>query len=49
MATFQDLVVWQKSMLLVEEVYRLVRFLPKEKLYSLSDQMKRTAISIPSN
>lgn len=35
MATFQDLVVWQKSMLLVEEVYRLVRFLPKEKLYSL--------------
>ncbi|MCK9256369.1 MAG: four helix bundle protein [Bacteroidales bacterium] len=46
---FKDLIVWQKSMDLVEEVYRLVKNLPKEELYSLSDQIKRSAISIPSN
>ncbi|MCD7763958.1 MAG: four helix bundle protein [Lachnospiraceae bacterium] len=34
---------------LVTEVYRLVKLLPKEELYSLSDQMRRAAVSIPSN
>ncbi len=46
---FKDLIVWQKGMELAEEVYRLVRILPKEELFGLSDQMKRAAISIPSN
>ena len=34
---------------LVEEIYRLVKCLPKEEMYALSDQMRRSAISIPSN
>ena len=46
---YRELIVWQKAMDLVEETYRLVKFLPKEELYSLSDQMRRAAVSIPSN
>ena len=46
---YEDLVVWQKAMDLVEEVYRLARLLPNDELYSLSNQMKRAAVSIPSN
>lgn len=47
--SFRKLVVWQKSMELVTEVYRVVRLLPKEELYALSSQMRRAAVSIPSN
>lgn len=47
--SYQELLVWQKSMLAVEETYRLVKILPKEELYALSDQMRRAAVSIPSN
>ena len=46
---YTDLVVWQKAMDLVTEVYRLVKRLPKEELYALSDQIRRSAVSIPSN
>jgi len=46
---FKDLIVWQKAMELVVEVYQLVKKLPKEELFALSDQMRRAAISIPSN
>ena len=46
---FHDLLVWQKSMELTAEVYRLVKLLPKEESYALSDQMRRAAVSIPSN
>ena len=46
---FRDLKVWQKAMDLAEEVYILVKYLPREETYSLSDQMRRAAISIPSN
>ena len=46
---FKDLKVWQKSMDLVEQIYKLVKFLPKEETYALSDQMRRAAVSIPSN
>ncbi len=46
---FKDLIVWQKAMELVTEVYILVKKLPKEELFALSDQMRRAAISIPSN
>ncbi len=49
MSSYKDLVVWQKSMELVKEVYSLIRFLPKEERYALSDQMKRAVIAIPSN
>lgn len=46
---YKDLTAWQKSMELVKEVYCLVKKLPKEETYSLSDQMRRAAVSIPSN
>jgi len=49
MSDYKDLKVWQESMDLVEDVYRLIRKLPKEEFYALSDQMRRAAISIPSN
>lgn len=46
---FKDLIVWQKAMDLVEETYRVVKCLPKEEQYGLSNQMRRAAVSIPSN
>ena len=47
--SYRELLVWQKAMELVAEVYRVVKLLPREELYALSDQMKRAAVSIPSN
>ena len=47
--SFKDLIVWQKSIDLVEEIYKLVRLLPPDEMYDLSSQMRRAAISIPSN
>ena len=47
--SYRDLIVWQKAMDLCEEVYRLARMLPKEELFALSDQLRRAAVSIPSN
>ena len=47
--TYKDFTVWQKAMDLVVEVYKLVKLLPKNETYGLSDQMRRAAVSIPSN
>ena len=47
--TYKDLVVWKKSMDTVVEIYKLMPLLPKEEIYGLASQMKRAAISIPSN
>jgi len=47
--SFRDLHVWQKAMALAKSVYRVVKYLPREETYGLSDQMRRTAVSIPSN
>jgi len=46
---YDDLIVWQKAIDLVVEVYKIVKLLPKEEVYTLSSQMKRAAISISSN
>ena len=46
---YRDLIVWQKSMDLVTKTYNLIKTLPKEELYALSSQMRKAAISIPSN
>ncbi len=46
---YRELIVWQKSVDLAIMVYEAVKTLPKEELYSLSDQLRRAAISIPSN
>ena len=46
---YKDLLVWQKAMNLTIEIYSIVKLLPKEETYALSDQMRRAAVSIPSN
>ena len=46
---FQDLAVWQKAMQLAIVTYKIVKKLPREETYALSDQMRRAAVSIPSN
>ena len=46
---YRQLKVWQKAMDLTVEIYDLVKHLPKEETYALSDQMRRAAVSIPSN
>lgn len=46
---YEDLIVWQKAIDLVVEVYKLAKSLPTEERFSLSIQMKRAAVSIPSN
>jgi four helix bundle protein len=47
--TYRDLDVWQKSMDLVVEIYRLTRLLPPEEQFGLASQMQRAAVSIPAN
>ena len=47
--SYKELVVWQRSMQLVREVYRLVKFLPSDERYALSDQLRRAVVSISSN
>ncbi len=47
--SYRDLVVWQKSMDLAAEVYKLCKLLPVEEQYGLRSQMQRAAVSIPSN
>lgn len=47
--THKDLKVWQQSKDLVSEIYKLTAIFPKEEMYSLTAQIKRSAISIPSN
>ena len=46
---YQDLKVWQKSIDLTAEIYQLVKRLPHDERYALCDQMRRAAVSIPSN
>ena len=47
--SYKDLLIWQKGVALVKSVYLLCEQLPKEEVYGLQSQMKRAAISIPSN
>ncbi len=46
---YKDLIVWQKSMDLVEEVYALTKRLPVDERYALTDQIRRAVVSVPSN
>ncbi len=46
---FKQLRVWQKAMEIVKEVYEVSKQFPREELYGLTSQMRRSAISIPSN
>ena len=47
--SYKDLLIWQKGIALVKSIYLLCEQLPKEEVYGLQSQMKRAAISVPSN
>jgi four helix bundle protein len=46
---FQDLKIWQKGIQLVEQIYDTSKSFPKEEIYGLQSQIRRSAVSIPSN
>ena len=46
---YKDLKIWQKGFSLTEKVYELTNSFPKKEQYSLTDQIRRAAISVPSN
>ena len=47
--SFKDLKIWQMGMDIVEKVYELTEKFPREELYGLTSQVRRAAVSIPSN
>lgn len=47
--SYRDLLVWQKSMSLVTEVYKITQSFPSTEMYALTNQIRRSAVSIPSN
>ena len=49
MNNYKDLLVWQKSTAYTIYVYSILKSFPKEEIYSLTSQIKRSLISIPSN
>jgi len=46
---YMDLIAWQKAMNLAESVYRVSKTFPRDERYGLTSQMRRAAISVPSN
>lgn len=49
MANFKELLVWQKFINFVTEIYELTNDFPKDEMYGLTSQIRRASISIPSN
>ena len=49
MHNFKELIVWQKARKIVKDIYLLTRKYPKEELFGLTQQIRRAAVSIPSN
>jgi four helix bundle protein len=47
--SFRELVVWQRAIELATAIYRLTRGFPKEEIYGLASQIRRSAVSVPSN
>ena len=47
--SYRDLVAWSKARGLVTEIYRATREFPKDELYGLTNQLRRAAVSVPSN
>ena len=46
---YKDLIVWQKAMDLVSDVYRVTTNFPRQETYGLTNQLRRSAVSVPSN
>jgi four helix bundle protein len=49
MQTYRDLIVWQKAMSIVLKLYTETKSWPKDEVYGLTSQIRRSAISIPCN
>lgn len=47
--SYKDLLIWQKGVVLVTQVYTLTANFPKAEIYGITDQMRRAAVSVPSN
>jgi len=47
--SFRDLIIWQKGLAIAKETYKITKVLPKEELFGLTSQMRRSAVSISSN
>ena len=47
--SYRELIAWQKAMDLVVQVYEMTRTFPREEIYGLTSQLRRAAVSIPSN
>ena len=47
--SYKELIVWQKSVALVEQVFFLTNLFPRSEIYGITSQMRRAAVSIPSN
>ncbi|MGB8874050.1 MAG: four helix bundle protein, partial [Desulfobaccales bacterium] len=46
---YRDLIAWQKAVLLVTEIDKVTQKFPKDELFGLTSQIRRSAVSIPSN
>ena len=46
---YQDLIAWQKARRLATEIYRVTESFPKTEIYGLTSQLRRAAVSVPSN
>lgn len=49
MANFKDLLVWQKSIDFVTDMYKITEAFPKDEMYGLIAQIRRASVSVPSN
>ena len=47
--SYKDLNIWKRSIVLVEDIYKITKNFPKEEIYGLISQLRKSAVSIPSN
>ena len=47
--SYKDLNIWKRSIVVVEDIYKITKNFPKEEIYGLTSQLRRSAVSIPPN